>query len=313
MSQRRSGKAINGWAVVDKTIGISSTQAVSMVRRAFDARKAGHAGTLDPLASGLLPIALGEATKLIPFLQDRKKEYSFTINWGEERNTDDSVGEIMKTSSIRPSFEQIEKVLPDFVGQIDQTPPVFSAIKINGRRAYSLARAGAEIIMKPRQVQIFSLKLIQVVDKDKAKFSVCCGKGTYVRSLGRDIARRLDTFGYISALRRTVNGPFSEKNAIPLDNYDSVVHIAFPPSFLLPLEAVLDDIPAVFLNPEQVDHIRHGRAVSLVDLEEVDNPETLRVRLGNNTVCAMADGQLIALARLEGGRLYPKRVLNRNN
>jgi len=311
MSRRRSGKFIHGWTIVDKTIGVTSTQAVSMVRRAFDARKAGHAGTLDPLASGILPVALGEATKLIPFLQKREKTYSFTVNWGEERNTDDAAGEIIKTSSIRPSVPQIEKILPEFVGQIDQKPPIFSAIKVNGQRAYSLARAGAAIVMKPRQVQIFSLRLLQVVDEDKAEFSICCGKGTYVRSLGRDIARRLGTFGYISALRRTVNGPFSEKNAIPLDNYSSVVHINNPSSFLLPIEAVLDDIPAVLLNPEQANHIRHGRAVSLADFEETDHPEAL-VQTGNKIVSAISDGQLIALARIEDGRLYPKRVLNRN-
>jgi len=313
MSRRRRGKPVSGWAILDKTVGVTSTRAVSMVRRAFDAQKAGHGGTLDPLASGILPIALGEATKLIFRVMDGRKTYRFTVRWGEARDTDDAEGDITETSIHRPSSADIAAVLSEFIGEIDQIPPAFSAVKIDGKRAYDLARAGAAVTPKSRRVTIFALELLETPDRDSATFEVRCGKGTYVRSLGRDIARRLGTVGYISALRRTATGPFNEKCAISLDNFDSLVHIAPPSGFLLPVEAALDDIPAFSLNPEQADHMRHGRAVQLFDLAEDRSFEALNKQAADDLVCAMADGRLVALARVEDGKLCPARVLNQTD
>src|ERR1700674_70194 len=210
MARRKKGKAIHGWLVLDKPAGMTSTQAVGAVRRLFGARKAGHGGTLDPLASGVLPIALGEATKTVPFVMDGRKEYRFTLRFGEARATEDAEGEVIATSDLRPTDEAIRSALPAFVGDIEQVPPAFSALKIEGKRAYDLARAGEPVDLKPRRVLIERLALLGRPDTDHADFVVSCGKGTYIRSLGRDLELSLGTVGHLSALRRTAVGPLRE-------------------------------------------------------------------------------------------------------
>src|SRR5690606_18006997 len=226
MGRRRSGRPVHGWVVIDKQAGMSSAHVVARVQRLIGAAKAGHGGTLDPLATGVLPVALGEATKTVAYVMDGRKRYRFTVRWGEARDTDDSEGAVTETSDARPDRDAIVAALGDFVGLIRQTPPAFSAIKIDGRRAYALARAGEAFAVEPREVQIDSFELIALQDRDHAVFDVHCGKGTYMRALARDLARRLGTVGHIAALRRTAAGPFDEAAAISLESLESLVHSA---------------------------------------------------------------------------------------
>lgn len=309
MARKRRGQPVHGWVVLDKPAGTGSTRAVSIVRRLFNAQKAGHGGTLDPLASGILPIALGEATKTVSWVMDGRKKYRFTVRWGEARDTDDGEGQVVETSDVRPDKDTIFACLDGFTGHIEQIPPAYSALKLDGKRAYDLARAGDEVVLKSRIVEIHDLSLIETPDSDHAIFEVSCGKGTYVRSLGRDIARKLGTVGYISALRRLAAGPFDESSAISLESLEGLVHSAPPSDLLLPVEAALDDIPAFTLDAEQADHLRHGRAVTIGG-----SPEGLPRQKGTledgTVVCAMADGRLVALARYEGMEIHPVRVLN---
>ena len=233
MGRRKKGQPVSGWINLDKPVGIGSTKALSRVRKFLDAQKAGHAGTLDPLASGILPIALGEATKVIPFIQDAAKTYAFTIKWGEATDTDDTEGNIIKTSPNRPKEQDILKALPDFTGEITQIPPKYSAIKIDGQRAYDLARSGADIEMKSRQVVINQLELLEA-RRDAADFRVNCGKGTYVRSLARDIAEKLGTYGHIIALRRESVGYFTLQSAISLEILENLINTSesFPKNLI---------------------------------------------------------------------------------
>src|SRR5580698_5672364 len=212
---RRDKRDVHGWVVLDKPIGMTSTHAVAIVKRLFSAKRAGHAGTLDPLASGGLPIAIGEATKTVPFVMDGRKRYRFTVAWGEERDTDDTEGRAVRTSEIRPTPEAITALLPRFTGLIEQIPPQYSAIKVQGERAYDLARDGETVELKPRPVEIHQLSLVEQPDSSRSVFEAECGKGTYVRALARDIGRILGCFGHISALRRTLVGPFGESDMIP--------------------------------------------------------------------------------------------------
>ena len=216
MARRKRGKAVHGWLVLDKPAGMTSTQAVGAVRRAFDARKAGHAGTLDPLATGVLPIALGEATKTVPYAVEGEKGYQFTVRWGAETDTDDAEGRLVATSETRPDRGAIEPLLARFVGEILQTPPAFSAIKIDGERAYDLARAGETVELEPRLVRIDEFTLLHTPDRDTAVFEARCGKGTYVRALARDMGRALGCLGHVVALRRTRVGPFAEADAVSM-------------------------------------------------------------------------------------------------
>ena len=254
-----------GWIILDKPVGISSAKAVHVVKKFFNVKKAGHAGTLDPLASGVLPIALDDATKTIPYLVDTKKKYKFTIAWGEKTETDDSEGKVLETSDVRPNYDDIENTLKLFLGNIIQTPPRYSAIKINGKRAYSLARENIEFEVPERSVEVFSLRLLKKLNKNFADLEVFCGKGTYVRSLARDIAETLGTFGHIKALERLEVGPFELKNAFPLETFSNLVHS--PPAgsvgkqFLLPLDSVLDDIPALAVSEKEAKMFCHGQAV----------------------------------------------------
>src|SRR5438477_1634657 len=221
MARRRKGDAVHGWVVIDKPVGITSTQAVGAVKRGFEAQKAGHAGTLDPMASGVLAVALGEATKTVPFAMEAEKTYEFIARWGEARDSDDAEGAITETNAVRPSRQEIEAALPGFVGEIGQVPPSFSAIKVAGERAYDLAREGEALQLESRNVLVHEVRLLRQPDEDHAEFEMRCGKGAYVRAWVRDIARALGTVGHVSALRRTRIGPFFLAEAIPLEKLQS--------------------------------------------------------------------------------------------
>jgi tRNA pseudouridine55 synthase len=300
MSRHKRGTKVDGWVILDKPIGLGSTPAVSKVRRLFGAEKAGHGGTLDPLASGVLPIALGEATKTVPFVMDGRKEYRFTLRFGEARATEDAEGDVVATSDARPTDRQIQDALPRFTGVIEQRPPAFSALKIAGQRAYDLARAGKDVDLEPRQVRIERLDLVARPDADHADFVVECGKGTYIRSLGRDLAQALGTVGHLSALRRTVAGPFTEQAAISLSKLESLGHIPALLGALAPVATALDDIPALALTEAQANRLRQGQPVLLTR----DAPSA------GALVRAEADSKLIALCRCDGAALKPVRVFN---
>jgi len=308
MARKSKGKPIHGWIVIDKPSGKTSAHIVAIVKRLLRAEKAGHGGTLDPIATGVLPIALGEATKTVSYVMDSTKRYRFSVVWGEARDTDDCEGRIYKTSEVRPTQAEIKSVLPEFIGDVQQQPPNYSAVKIGGKRAYELARSGDPIDIAPRLVRIDHIQLIDVAARDQATFEVVCGKGTYMRSLARDIARRLGTVGYIASLRRLAAGPFDILGAISLESLRALVHNEPPSGYLRSVESALDDIPALRVNAAQADHLRHGRPVRVsgqqgspfVDIGNLDE---------GGTLCAMADGRPVALARFEQGEIRPMRVL----
>lgn len=311
MARRRKGLPVHGWVVIDKAPGLSSAQVVSRVRSLLTAQKAGHAGTLDPLASGILPIALGEATKTVSYVVDGAKSYRFTARFGEARDTDDAAGEVIETSDRRPEDEDIRAALPGFTGTIDQAPPSYSAIKIDGERAYRRARAGEAVRPAPRQVTIYRFELVARPDPDHATFQVDCGKGTYIRSLARDLGAALGTCAHVSELRRTATGPFSEKGAISLDKLASLVHIAPLQEYLLPVATALDDIPALALTETQADYLRHGRAVrARSDGTDFVDAHALSALSDGTVLCAMSGETPVALARLDGEEIRPLRVLN---
>jgi len=297
MGKRKKGIPIHGWLANDKPLEITSNNVVGKVRWLTKAQKVGHGGTLDPLASGILPLAFGEATKTVSFVMDGLKTYRFEITWGETRNTDDAEGEVGETSDQRPTRDAIEALLPEFLGAIEQIPPIYSALMIDGQRAYKLAREGVEIEMKSRIVQIDRLELMEIIDANRAVFEVDCGKGTYVRSLGRDLGAKLGCLGYISALRRTKVGPFDEKSAISLDSLEDIVHSDALFESLLPIETVLDDILALALSEEESLKIKQGMALN-TDSEDCE------------TVRLMFDNKVIALAKIEDKRVQPFRVFN---
>ena len=300
MKAKRTKQKVDGWVVLDKPLGMGSTQAVGRVRWLFTAEKAGHGGTLDPLATGVLPIALGEATKTVPFVMDGRKEYRFTLRFGEARSTDDGEGAVTATSEDRPSDQAIRAALPRFTGHVEQTPPAFSALKIGGQRAYDLARAGQTVDLKPRQVMIDRLELVSRPDADHADFVVGCGKGTYIRSLGRDLAQALGTVGHLSALRRTAVGPFREESAISLPKLEALGHIPPLLGVLVPVATALDDIPALALTGTQADRLRHGQPVLLTR----DAPPS------GTLIRAETGSKLVALVRSDGVALQPVRVFN---
>jgi tRNA pseudouridine55 synthase len=300
MSRRKTGDKVDGWVILDKPVGLGSTPAVSRVRRLFGARKAGHGGTLDPLASGVLPIALGEATKTVPFVMDGRKEYRFTLRFGQARSTEDAEGEVTATSDLRPTDAEIRRALAAFVGEVEQVPPAFSALKIEGKRAYDLARAGQPVALKPRRVLIERLELLGRPDADHADFVVSCGKGTYIRSLGRDLALSLGTVGYLSALRRTAVGPFREEAAISLPKLEALGHIPALLGALAPVATALDDIPALALTEAQADQLRQGQPV-LLTRDAPPSGALLRAEAGS---------RLVALVRSDGASLQPVRVFN---
>lgn len=304
---RKSGQKIDGWVILDKTFGMTSTAAVGAVRRIFDANKAGHAGTLDPLASGVLPIALGEATKTLPYVVDTEKSYQFTLKWGEATTTDDREGEITDQSDARPSEAEIIAGLIDFIGEIEQVPPAFSAIKVNGERAYDMARRGGTVKLAARRIWIKRFELMEMRDADQAVFSVISGKGTYMRSLARDLALRVGTVGHIAELRRTAVGKFAEEDAISLDELDTIGQSPASSGALLPVETPLDDIPALALTEQEAARLRNGQAVSLLrklDLERISAFDD------GETVLATTSGRPVALTKYSAGEVRPVRVLN---
>jgi len=311
MARRRKGCPISGWVALDKATGITSTRAVSRVRQILNAQKAGHAGTLDPLATGVLPIALGEATKTVPYVMDGSKVYRFTVAFGEARDTDDLEGRVTKTSDVRPENTTIQKALPAFTGKILQIPPVYSSVKVDGERSYRRARAGTGKLPAARIVQIDRFEFLARPDRGHAVFEVECGKGTYIRSLARDLGSRLNTVAHVSELRRTQCGPFSEKDTILLDNLSETVLCALPQDYLLPVAAALDDIPALAMTETQTDRLCHGRAVRARSGSAVFvNASVLEAIADGGLLCAMAGNIPVALARLDGEEIRPIRVFN---
>jgi tRNA pseudouridine55 synthase len=308
MGRRRKGDAVSGWICLDKPYDLTSTHAVSRVRRLFNAQKAGHAGTLDPLATGILPIALGEATKTVPFLVDADKAYRFTIAWGASTNTQDREGEVIARSDMRPSVDAVEAALPAFVGEIDQVPPVYSAIKVDGERAYDLARDGVAVELKSRRVQVHSARVSAAPDADHVEIEIQCGKGTYVRAIVRDLAAALGACGHVSDLRRTRVGGFTEAGAISLENLEHLIHKGAASEGLLPVETALDDIPVLAVTTEDAFRLTQGRSILLLPRQV----ETLKGRLpgDSRTVLAMEGDKAVALGEMRAGKLSPTRVFH---
>lgn len=280
---------------------MTSSDAVQKIRRLFNRVKAGHAGTLDPLATGVLPIALGEATKLIPYIMNAEKCYEFTVSWGVQTETDDVEGNIVKTSHFRPTKEQILNILSRYIGFIEQIPPIYSAIKIQGCPAYKQARRGEEVCLQSRTVFIDSLELIDMINVDQARFSVICGKGTYIRSLARDMAESLGTVGHVSFLRRTAVGGFTAQKAIEYDKLLALHSKDEREKMVHPLSSVLDDIPVIVLNDVALSKLRQGQKIKIPQ----NNPNSQCV-----VACQNERGLLQAIAKVEDAFLVPVRVLN---
>lgn len=297
----KKGNPINGWVCIDKPVGVTSTQVVGKVRYAFDAQKAGHAGTLDPLASGILAIALGEATKTVPYAVDTQKTYRFTVRWGEQTSTDDAEGTAIATSAERPGEAAINAVLPEFTGDIMQLPPRFSAVKLAGARAYDLARNGEEFELSPRPVSVVEFRLLEVRDADNAVFELICGKGTYVRSLARDLGLRLGSCAHARDIRRLKVGPFNEANAISLDKLEQLVHNPSLSEHLLPVETPLDDIPAMAITGSDATRLKRGQPI-LARNGQIYPSDTL--------ICARIRGKALALGFVEAGEFTPVRIFN---
>ena len=304
-------KKINGWIILDKQIGISSRTAVTKISKILKIKKVGHGGTLDPLASGVLPIALGEATKVISFIQDKQKCYSFTIKWGETTETDDLEGAVLERSEVRPNIKQINSIIPSFIGEILQKPPIYSAIKVNGQRSYKLARKNIEVNHKFRKVEIYDLILKKIINLDKAQFEVKCGKGTYVRSIAKDLAEKLNTKGHVIELRRLSVGNFEEKDTILIDFTKEIIHSPMIFNKILPTEAVLDDIPALVLNKTEARQIKQGQKLELNSLESIDH--FLKTNPNYNKfekIYAIENNDPIALIKIYEGIVKPTRVIN---
>ena len=312
MARKRKGRPIHGWLVIDKPEGMTSTQVLGKVRWLLQAEKAGHGGTLDPLATGVLPIALGEATKTVQWVMDGTKTYRFILRWGEARTTDDREGEVSATSDVRPTEEAIEAALPAFLGEIEQVPPRFSAIKINGERAYDLARGGETVELASRLVRIDEFTFLGQPDPDHAEFEVVCGKGTYVRSLARDLAAVLGTVAHVAALRRLAVGQFTLARAIPLDALAVMEQGAALDSILLPIETALDDIPALALTEAEAHRLKQGQSVSLIRRPDLERLKAVREAVGDGDGVALASsgGKPVALVRVEGAEVRPVRVIN---
>ena len=307
MGRRRKGLTINGWINLDKPAGMTSAACVNAVRRATGAAKLGHAGTLDPSATGILPIALGEATKTMPYVTDSSKRYTFTVNWGERRDTDDADGSVTETSEIRPDCDTIEAALPAFVGMIEQVPPAYSAIKIDGQRAYAKARAGEDVVLQARTIEINAFDLIEILDADRARFAVTSGKGAYMRGLARDLAIAVGTCGHLSDLRRVSVGPFEESAAISLEKLEELGHSAATSPILLPIETALDGIPALALSDREAEMLRNGQAVPILRPQD---RERIATAGDDGIVLALEATTPVALVRVDGIQIRPVRVLN---
>jgi tRNA pseudouridine55 synthase len=304
MARTRKGLPVSGWLILDKPQGMTSTQAVSRVKRLYQAAKAGHAGTLDPLATGVLPIALGEATKTVPFVVDGSKHYRFTIRFGAETDTDDCDGKIVVESDRRPTRGEIEAKLPEFTGTIEQVPPRYSALKVDGARAYDLARDEEDFELEPRSVTIDRLVLVERTDEDHCMLEASCGKGTYVRALARDLGRTLGTLGHVEALRRTRVGAFGEERAVPLAKLAALAenggHEALM-AVLEPIETALGSLPALIVSGPDADRLARGQAIMLRgrDAPIVEGP-----------AYAVSRGTLVAVGEVSKGELKPRRIFN---
>lgn len=298
MSEKKLKRDVSGWLVLDKPYGMTSTQAVGKVRWLFGAKKAGHAGTLDPLATGILPIALGEATKTVPVLQDGRKVYRFSILWGAATTTDDAEGAVVETSAHRPSEADVLAALPAFTGTILQAPPAFSAIKVDGERAYDLARSGEQVELAARPIVIEALRLTDLPDINHGTFEVTCGKGTYIRSLARDLGAALGCGAHLAALRRTAVGEFALEQAIRLDALTEGEGAAERVrEALLPPESAVADWPSVQLDAEAMQRIRNGLPIAAE-------------REGERARAHTPDGALLALLRRNGDRWQPSKVFD---
>jgi tRNA pseudouridine55 synthase len=307
MGRRRKGAAISGWICLDKPADLGSTSAVSRVRRAFGAQKAGHAGTLDPLAEGILPIALGEATKTVPMMMEAAKTYRFTIAWGETTTTLDAEGEVTARSDARPAPEAVASALRAFIGVIEQIPPAYSAIMVGGERSYDLARAGEAVELAPRPVVIHDARLAATPDADHTVVEIDCGKGTYVRALVRDLAAALGAEAHVSHLRRLRVGPFGEASAVTLERLEDMCHRGCALEALLPVETALDDIPALAVTDEDAFRLSQGRSVVLLPRQV----ELLKARLTASRIVSALRGQkIVALCEMRAGRLNPTRVFH---
>ncbi len=310
MARRRKPpqpNAPNGWLVVDKPSGMTSTAVSNVIKRMALGAKCGHGGTLDPLATGLLPIALGAATKTVPFAMDGRKAYRFTVRWGAATDTDDADGQVVATSDQRPGETAIEAALPAFRGLIQQTPPRYSAIKVDGARAYDLAREDEAFDLPAREIEIFAFDLVEMHDADAATFHVESGKGAYMRSLARDLGQALGCLGHIAALRRTRVGPFRLDQGHDLEYLKSLGRIDNACPALLPVKTALDDIPALSVSDSEAADLRNGRAIRL--LRKGDLERIAALGEGGDIRVETRSG-LVGVARFEDGEIRPQRVLN---
>jgi len=323
MSKRNKAN-LHGWVNFNKPLNMTSTQAVGLIRRVFQVKKVGHGGTLDPLATGVLPIALGEATKTIPYIQDASKTYEFTVKWGEQRTTDDAEGDILHSSDQRPTMEDIEALLPEFVGDILQTPPQFSAIKIKGERAYDIARDGEHVDIQPRQVYIQNITIISHSEPESQRhnetsFHVVCGKGTYIRAIARDMGQKLGCFGYVSALKRTKVGALDVENAFSLDFFekmrDNPNHYKDDAlRALLPVHAVLDDILALNVTDDEAQRLKNGNKIVFVSRHDIDRLDQAQIDWQDkdqlHEVLLLHQEKPLAMAHIAGVSIQPVRVFN---
>ncbi len=306
--RRKKGRPISGWLILDKAYGLGSTEAVSKAKWLFQAQKAGHAGTLDPLATGVLPIAFGEATKTVPYTMDGEKRYRFTARWGEATATDDAEGEVIATSEERPDPQAIEAALPGFIGEIQQVPPQFSAVKIGGERAYDIAREGETVELQPRTITVHELSIVDAPNADETVFEAVTGKGAYVRALVRDLAHALGAEGHVSSLRRISVGPFRADDAVTIEALEEISLIEDRDATLAPVETALASLPQALIDGPQADKLRRGQAAVL-------SPATAKgVRAGEAgvvpTVLAVCHDAPVAICELDGLKLKPARVFN---
>jgi tRNA pseudouridine55 synthase len=298
MAKRKKGRAVNGWLVIDKPVGLTSSHVVNKVRWAFDAKKAGHAGTLDPLATGVVAVALGEATKTVPYVTDALKAYRFTVKWGEATNTDDAEGEVTQSSGARPSEADINAALPAFRGEIQQVPPQFSAVKVNGERAYARARDGEHMELAARPLWVESLELVNR-DQNEAELEMICGKGGYVRSVARDLGEALGCFGHVTALRRIWSGPFQVGDALSIETLERLAKTEALDEYLAPVDVGLTDLAEARCDAVAAAKVRQGHTVP-VTFSTADYGET----------CWLASGGTpLAIGTYRGGMFEPKRVL----
>ena len=306
--RRKKGRPVSGWLILDKSLEMGSTQAVGKVKWLFQAQKAGHAGTLDPLATGVLPIALGEATKTVPFIMDAEKTYRFTAKWGEATTTDDREGDVIAKSDMRPSPQEIEAILDQFTGEIEQIPPQFSAIKVAGERAYDIARDGEEVKLEARVISIHDLRVVETPSPDETVFEAVTGKGAYVRALVRDIAKAVGTEGHVSALRRTAVGPFRAEDAVTVDALEAYETPEARDAAMQPIAFALSELPQASVDGPQADKLRRGQAAVIA-------PPVAKGVRGESAgvvenVLAVLHDEAIAICTLDGLKLQPGRVFN---